>query len=628
MSWYDYYEKEPNYATLRDGLADESADIVKKLYAKLKLLEKLRRKDEIAARIAQHLANPAHVKALYNQLDDLQQKAVAEAIYDPKGRFDEDKFAAKYGRKPSWKKDGEKKIGAMGFSYGSAPADWSLLNLVIIRRRIVPGDLRERLLAFVPAPDKARLTTHTEDPPAQFAVRWRERDWRTNRIEERAEQVDVTVRETERAALQNLAAVLRLVDAGQIAVSEKTLQPSAAAQQTIAEALRDGDFYDATAPAGKGRPRADAEQPGAIQAFAWPMLLQAAKLAEISHKKLAFTAAGRKTLAKPAETLRLLWQNWRKTRFFDELRRIENIKGQTGKGQKGLTGVANRRASIAQALEQCPVGAWVKIDDFLRFIKAAGHDFKVSREPWELYIESAYYGNLHENGNWLMMEGRFALCFLFEYAATLGLLDVAYAPPQGVRKDYQNAWGADGYEFFSRYDGLLFFRLTPLGAYCLGLTKDYAPPVVSVKGRLTILPSLKITAQNALSPDETLLLELYADRLSDKSWHLSAPKTASALAQGSDAGELRAFLAAREEQELPDTVERFIRDAQSRARALKDRGQARLIECADAATAQLIATNANLKKYCYRAGDKALVVPEDTEKQFRQALLALGYCLP
>jgi hypothetical protein len=217
---------------------------------------------------------------------------------------------------------------------------------------------------------------------------------------------------------------------------------------------------------------------------------------------------------------------------------------------------------------------------------------------------------------------------LFEYAATLGVIDVAYAHPRGARHDYQDAWGIDGYDFFSRYDGLLFFRLTPLGAYCLGLTKDYAPPVVSVKGRLTILPSLKITSQNALSPDETLFLELYADNLTQNSWHLSVPKTMSALAQGQDIAELRAFLTAREEQELPDTVERFILDAQSRARALKDRGTARLIECADAATAELIATNATLKKYCQRAGDKALVVPEDTEKQFRQALLALGYCLP
>jgi hypothetical protein len=626
LSWHDYYEKEPSYATLREALSDDSADIVKNLYAKLSIGEKLRRKAEMAESIARHLANDSNLRALYNQLDKTQQQAVAEAARDPKGRYEASKFVAKYGQEPSWGTKG--KSGLMGYG-GDYYTDWSLLNLFIIRRSVMPADIRARLLAFVPAPAPPRLDSQTEDPPAQHTLRWRVADYFSKRIEEKLEVRDVVIRETERAAAHNLFAVLRLLETGQIAVSEKTLQPTAAAMQTVAEALRDGDFYAAQAPAGKGRARLDTEQPGPIQAFAWPMLLQAGKLAEIAHKKLSFTTAGRKTAGKPpAETLRTLWQEWRKTRFFDELRRIEVIKGQTGKGQKGLTGVANRRAAIVKALEQCPVGAWVKADEFLRFIIAAGHDFKVSREPWELYIESAYYGNLHENGNWLMMEGRFILCLFFEYAATLGLLDVAYTKPQGARKDYQNAWGVDDYAFFSRYDGLLYFRLTPLGAYCLGLTKNYAPPVVSVKGKLTVLPSFKITAQNALSPDETLFLELYADNLTQNSWHLSVPKTMSALAQGRDIAELRAFLAAREEQELPDTVERFIRDAQSRARALKDRGTARLIECADAATAELIATNATLKKYCQRAGDKALVVPEDTEKQFRQALLALGYCLP
>ena len=45
---------------------------------------------------------------------------------------------------------------------------------------------------------------------------------------------------------------------------------------------------------------------GPIKAFAWPLLVQAAKLAELHGKKLALTKAGRHALGAPAaETLRL-----------------------------------------------------------------------------------------------------------------------------------------------------------------------------------------------------------------------------------------------------------------------------------------------------------------------------------
>jgi hypothetical protein len=59
---------------------------------------------------------------------------------------------------------------------------------------------------------------------------------------------------------------------------------------------------------------------------------------------------------------------------------------------------------------------------------------------------------------------RYLLCFLFEYVAALGIIDVAYIEPNGARNDFRNLWGADDLEFLSRYDGLVYFRLTPLGA--------------------------------------------------------------------------------------------------------------------------------------------------------------------
>jgi hypothetical protein len=47
-------------------------------------------------------------------------------------------------------------------------------------------------------------------------------------------------------------------------------------------------------------------------------------------------------------------------------------------------------------------------------------------------------------------------------------------------------------EFFSRYDGLMFVRVTPLGAYCLGAASDYAHSPGEVKPVLQVLPNLEI----------------------------------------------------------------------------------------------------------------------------------------
>ena len=66
-----------------------------------------------------------------------------------------------------------------------------------------------------------------------------------------------------------------------------------------------------------------------------------------------------------------------------------------------------------------------------------------------------------------MLEGRYALCVLFEYAATMGVIDVAYADPAARATITARLWGADQYPWLSRYDGLVAVRVNELGAAIL-----------------------------------------------------------------------------------------------------------------------------------------------------------------
>ena len=360
--------------------------------------------------------------------------------------------------------------------------------------------------------------------------------------------------------------------------------------------------------------------------------MQAAKLAEPHGSKLALTKAGHLALGKPpAETLRRLWERWMKNTLLDEFNRIDEIKGQQrGTGRHAMTAASNRRPAIADALAQCPVGRWVQYDDFARFMLASSFDFSVTRDPWHLYIADPNYGSLGYAGHhdWDILQGRYVLCLLFEYAATLGLIDVAYTDPKGARSDYWDMWGADELEYLSRYDGLEYFRLNSLGAWCLGVASTYEPDTRPACGALSVFPDLRLHARTGLSPDENLLLDTYANAESDDVWRLDRDKILAAIENGHAADELREYLAVRDEQPLPETVEGLLRNVERNARALRIQGPALLIECTDAEVAARLATDERTTKLCLRAGERHLVVRTKSEGAFRKAVRALGYGMP
>ncbi|MBS1211568.1 MAG: hypothetical protein H6R26_184, partial [Proteobacteria bacterium] len=428
-------------------------------------------------------------------------------------------------------------------------------------------------------------------------------------------------------ALAEVSIVLRLIDLGKLAVSDKTSLPGTAALRELSGALVGGDFYQPEARQSRAQ-----EEIGPIKAFAWPLLVQAAGLAELHGKKLALTKAGRNVLGKPAaEILRVIWQRWLTTKKFDEFNRVSAIKGQQGKGKRSMTAPANRRSVIAAVLRECPTGAWVKLDDFSRYMQAAGHDFEITREHWDLYIEDANYGSLGHAGyhDWTILQQRYLACLLFEYAATLGLIDVAHVEPWNAPRDFGNLWGTDKLSFLSRYDGLIWFRFNRLGAYCLGTAETYQPSAPEAKGVLTVLPSLQVKAvSGVLATEEALFLDSWAEREDEGLWRLDRGKILSAVENGRQVEELRGFLEARDSQGLPDTVEGFLATADRNAGALLNKGPVLLIECADAALAELLAGHVQTKSLCQRAGPKRLAVKVESEERFRKAANALGYGMP
>ena len=601
------------------ALMQSNAETLKRLIALLPIGKpRPTRKADMADAILTHLSGPPLLR-LWERLDETQQLAVREALHDPGRTFRADRFSAKYGRLPR----GRKNVDA----YSRTPTTPLRFFLHPSARHsdaasMIPNDLAERLKAFVPPPPDAKLAD-CEDLPE--TVRQKRKKYAPKGKKTEYDPVPLIRRDMERAALQDLFTVLRLTDGKRISVSTSTRRATAATIKRIAEALHGGDFFDLE----EAKPHSWSKVPGAVRAFAWPLLLQAAKLAKPDGAKLALTKAGRQALRQaPEKTLRELWSAWIDNNLLDEFNRIDSIGGQfRGKGKRAMTEPFYRRDTICMALAECPPNRWVKFDEFSRYMRAAGYEFSVTDNPWTLYIGEPRYGSLGYDGHrpWSLVQERYIACLLLEYAATLGMIDVAYVHPRGARHDYSGNWGADDLDFLSRYDGLHYFRLNPLGAYCLELTSDYTPSAPRASSAVNVFPDLRVVSARDLEADERLLLETWAKLESGNVWRLDFDKSLSAIETGSDIGELRDFLEARDDQPLPERVERFLRDTEQGAGALRMRGHSVLIECADSEVADRIMNDKQTAKLCLRAGERHVVVLSRRENAFRKAVHALGY---
>ena len=584
---------------LKEALARHTVDELKSLMRCLPDMAATGKKDDLVNKIHGILAG-AGLHALWNRLDDTQRLAVAETLYAVDGVFHRDRFRAKYGQLP----DFSVKEPISRYSYYRQPTPLALLLYYQEGYYGVPADLGEQLMAFVPEPAPVQLHTIKALP-------------------EMVRESRLVVRNNERDALVDVTVLLRLVDQGKVQVSDKTSLPGAATLHLLADSLVNGDFY-----AGDSAKHQQSQEIGPIKAFSWPVLLQAAGLVQRNGTRPALTPAGLKALsASPAGVLSMIWKKWLKSSLLDEFSRIDAIKGQKSKSRV-MTALPPRRAVISDMLRLCPVQTWISVDDFSRFMQATAHTFEVTHDPWALYISEREYGSLGHDGfhSWDILQLRFLLCFMFEYAAALGIIDVAYIEPHGARNDFRQLWGADDLEFLSRYDGLVYFRLTPLGAYCLGLTDNYTVTPLQPHVAFSVLPSLHVqVAKGRMSVEEMLLLETWAEKETEESWRLDRQKALRAIEKGHDIAELRTFLQAREEQTLPELVESFLKTAQKQGRALKIVGTALLIQCENAEIAEIIATRKETASLCLRAGERHLVVRPEHEEKFRVLVRALGY---
>lgn len=591
-------------------LEEMNVDVLKALARKMDLPKSLTRKGDLIEAMARKVEKD--LQGVLNYMSNIERLLLAEAAFHD-GRINPSVFSSKYG------------ISAPLPNPWMRP-DQALLTALMFQRNTlniyeIPKELIKALQDFLPQPVPAKVKT-VDSLPASYLP--------PKRYSRSLDQPPrpIHIHEGERVVFTELRRVLRLVQAGKVKVTDKGRRPTESAVRLLSTALDSSDF-DLKSPFEETNKYE--EKSGAVRAHAWGVLIQQCKWAKPRAGTLVLTEAGKEMLnGLDVSRYKIGVEDFLNNDDFDEFNRIEHIRGQSGRARRYMTSPSERKIPIVDSICLWPVNQWLSLEEASRFAFASGNDFVVTEEPYDLYFSEHQYGHFGDIKGEL--ERQYLRALLMESLATLGLVDIAYVFPHHLWPELNDRWGKDEMSFCSRYDGLLYVRLNGLGAFVFDLSDTWTPPVTAegTRNLFTLLPNLEIaiTQSKKLSPDEIAGLEICAVPKSDYVWELSTHQILTYFESGGSMEEIITFLRSNSSTGIPDTVDVFLRDVAEKVSSVMEGEEALLFTVRDEATAALIASDSDARKYCFLAGGNRLAVPKKNQRAFRSALKKLGYVIP
>jgi hypothetical protein len=540
--------------------------------------------------LAETLERRETLRSLWERLRHEEQEAVRLSLYND-GKLDLITYEALYGEPP------EKGFSGL-YGYRRKP---QYLKLFFLSGWELPIEMIEPLKEWV-------------DPPPPFQPRGLA-DLPAHVPGLRGEMA-LSVVETEQAVWHDFAALLRLAQKGALKISETTHMPSAAAVRAMQKELLVLDYYDV----GDLARAADTIRPVGLT-FA----LQAGGLAKVDGGALVPTRVGLEWLNDPtAAGLRDAFDGWVSSNSLDEIRRIGSLRGFQSNAAE-FTNPVSRRRAILSAFKHYRPGEWIQVEEFFKTIKLCGHNFLVEAKNITA-IQVQGYGlldNATYHTYWRAVNGQYVLVLLMEYLASFGAIDFACTDPQLAQYDL-GGLGEYVQHPFSRYDGLLYFRLTPLGLYLIGQSEVYAPAEsmdlqqsgLDFAGGLLV----RLRRPETLNPNDRAMLEKFAERVNEEVYRLDGRRTIESSEQGLKLGEALLFLQRKAGQEAPHEVHDFFERLKKRSQVVARKNDAVLYQVKDIELMKSLLKDDVLGELCVLAEDHQLVVPVKHEAAFRRRL--------
>jgi hypothetical protein len=222
------------------------------------------------------------------------------------------------------------------------------------------------------------------------------------------------------------------------------------------------------------------------------------------------------------------------------------------------------------------------------------------------------------------------LVVLFEYLAGFGAIDVAYLPPRP--SVFYLGWNAIRGQFgapFSHVEGLKYVRLTPLGAYLLGLTPEYAGAPAPQGPPLRVLPNQQIVLTTRLpgAHEGHPVLSKFCGKISDDVYQLAPERLLKTIESDEmSAAQIAAYLERESGTALPQTVHVLLKDVEKKSGLIEAHGDALVFRVRDNMLAMQLEHDRTLHKLgCRRAGADWIVVPRAKASAFRKRVRELGF---
>ncbi len=323
------------------------------------------------------------------------------------------------------------------------------------------------------------------------------------------------------------------------------------------------------------------------------------------------------------QTLFHAYRDWQ----HDELHDLPGLRGTHDEYAPISEPIARRRA-LLQALGRCPVGAWMDFDGFVCHAAATEAIEPILDDECRVSIGRDYGGSMAALGEAGLAAVRNAWMRLVLacYLAPLGVVEVsldrlAKLPPIKTY-DYEAP------NCISLTDRVVAFRLTPLGAWLLGVGTEPAAVTVQPGGWRIQADGSVVSLGERVPSAERVLLDRIAERLDERSWRLERSRLIAAIAGGDKPEALRARLTKLSGNDLPDTVGRLLDDAGRRATAVQVEAQLIVLAVTDPLARDQLLHDRSTKELCLDCGGSLVGVPPTDLAALRRAARKLGWHIP
>lgn len=295
------------------------------------------------------------------------------------------------------------------------------------------------------------------------------------------------------------------------------------------------------------------------------------------------------------------------------------------------------RENICHVLKSFPPHQWVSVDNAWRGCIGMGLSIVPIKEYdsgrylyQDLVTRGRTYQDWYQNDRLYADRNNYRQLVVEPYfkgslflLGTLGVIDLAYDRP------YHAKLHRLGKEYISVYDGLKYVRVSPLGAYLLGNTKNYEYQAVGDSAKILLDEDRLLITIYGENPLKSMLVNKLADQISDNRFLVSNASFLKECRTKTDIEAKIQMFRDHIESKPPHHWEDFFDRLLANIDPFKRCGDMIVFQLKkqDAGMIAMVVRDPILKKMVFKAEDYHLMIKKSNALKFRQRLEELGFLI-